>query len=251
MLLQLCLESCSSECLFYGAMHAMEITVLSAGAVEAGVEAFAHHIKKETGHDLKIQFNTAPQIAKRLAVGEVFDILISPPSVIEQAAKEGKVVLTTRVPVGRVGVGIAVRNGAPMPEIATTAILREAVLGADRIVYNQASTGLYMEKLFDSMGITQQVNAKAVRYPNGASVLAHLIQGNGNEIGFGAMTEIRSSEAQGVKFVGPLPPSSQNWTSYQAVRMRGGASPQLADVVLKEFTSQDGKSSFRSAGIEQ
>ena len=87
-------------------VYAAEIKVLSAGAVEPGLEAFAHKIKRDTGNELKIQFNTAPQIAKRLADGEVYDILISPPPVIQQAAKDGKVVADSRVPVGRVGAGV-------------------------------------------------------------------------------------------------------------------------------------------------
>src|SRR3982074_492944 len=69
--------------------HAAEVKVLSAGAVEPGLHAFAQVVKRETGHDLKIQFNTAPQIAKRLAANEVCDILIAPPAAINQAAKDG------------------------------------------------------------------------------------------------------------------------------------------------------------------
>ena len=80
------------------------------------MHAFAELAKRETGHDLKIQFNTAPQIAKRLAADEVYDILIAPPAVIEQAVKDGKVIADTRVPVGRVGAGIIVRSGAARAE---------------------------------------------------------------------------------------------------------------------------------------
>ena len=68
-----------------------DLKVLSAGAVEPGVEAFAHQVKRELGHNLKIQFNTSPQIAKRLADGETYDILISPPGAITQAGDQGLV----------------------------------------------------------------------------------------------------------------------------------------------------------------
>src|ERR1019366_4827784 len=132
---------------------AAEVKVLSAGAVEPGLEAFAQQVKRDTGHELKIQFNTAPQIAKRLAAGEVYDILISPPAAIEQAAKDGKVAADSRVPVGRVGAGVIVRAGAPAPNVATVDALKQALLGADSVVYNTASTGLYLDKLFGNMGI--------------------------------------------------------------------------------------------------
>src|SRR5689334_7583813 len=102
--------------LVYGMSHAAEVKVLSAGAVEPGLHAFAKVAKEQTGHDLRIQFNTAPQIAKRLAAGDVYDILISPPAAIAAAAKEGKVVAETRVPVGRVGAGIIVRSSAASPD---------------------------------------------------------------------------------------------------------------------------------------
>lgn len=77
--------------------QAAEIRVLSAGAVEPGMHAFKQLVQRELGHDLKIQFNTAPQIAKRLAADEFYDILVSPPAVIDQALKDGKLVADGRV----------------------------------------------------------------------------------------------------------------------------------------------------------
>src|SRR2546423_1565036 len=94
--------------------------------------------------------------------------------------------------------------------------LRQALLRADSVVYNQASTGLYLEKLFEKMGIADQLKPKTTRYANGAQVLEHVIKGKGNEIGFGAITEIKLFEAKGLKLVGPLPAEVQNYTSYSA-----------------------------------
>ena len=105
---------------------AAEIKVLSAGAVEARPTRICPDREARNGHDLKIQFNTAPQIAKRLAAGEVYDILISPPAAIEQAVKDGKVVADGRVPVGRVGGGIIVRTAAAAPNVASRRIQARA-----------------------------------------------------------------------------------------------------------------------------
>ena len=99
----------------------------------------------------------APQIAKRLASGEVYDILISPPAVIDGAIKDGKVIAEGRVRVGRVGGGVHVRSSAQAPAIATAEALKQAVLAADSVVYNTASTGLYLDKLFAGMGILEQL----------------------------------------------------------------------------------------------
>lgn len=233
-----------------GNLHAMEINILSAGAVEAGMEKFAHHVKLETGHELKIQFNTAPQIAKRLADGEVFDILVSPPAVMERVALEGKIASETRVAVGRVGVGVTVRDDLVAPDISSPEKLRQAVLAADTVIYNQASTGLYMDKLFEKMEIAQQLKSRTKRYANGEMVLEHIIKGRGAEIGFGAMTEIRRYEGKGLKMVGQLPASLQNWTQYEAVRMKSGAPVEAVEAVLKQIVTPGGKAAFASAGIE-
>lgn len=230
--------------------QAAEIRVLSAGAVEPGIEAFAHQLKRDTGHDVKILFNTAPQIAKRLAAGEVYDVLISPPVVIDGAIKDGKVVAEGRVRVGRVGAGVHVRSAATAPDVSTSEALKQAVLAADSVVYNTASTGLYLDKLFAKMGILEQIKGKSARYANGASVLEHVIKGKGNEIGFGAITEIRLYESKGLKYVGPLPADVQNYTSYDAAMMTGATAPDAAREVLKIMAAPASKAIFVKAGVE-
>src|SRR3990172_3778316 len=150
---------------------AADIRVLSAGSVEPGLHAFAGQVKRDLGHDLRIQFNTAPQIAKRLAAGEVYDILIAPPAAIEQAIKDGKAVAGTRGAGGRGGAGGIVRASAAAPDVATVDALKQALLAADSVVYNTASTGLYLETLFGKLGILDQLKPKTTRYPNGPSVM--------------------------------------------------------------------------------
>ncbi len=229
---------------------AADIRVLSAGSVEPGLHAFAEQVKRDLGHDLRIQFNTAPQIAKRLAAGEGYDILIAPPAAIEQAIKDGKAVAGTRVPVGRVGAGIIVRSSAAVPDVATVEALKQALLGADSVVYNTASTGLYLDRLFGELGILDQLKPKTTRYPNGAPVMEHVINGKGNEIGFGAITEISMYEPKGLKLAGPLPAEVQNYTSYDAVVMTGAASLEAARAVLRELATPAAKALFVAKGVE-
>jgi molybdate transport system substrate-binding protein len=229
---------------------AAEIKVLSAGAVEPGLVAFAQLVKRETGDDLKIQFNTAPRIAERLAAGEVYDILISPPAVIAQAAKDGKVDASTRVAVGRVGAGIIVRRGAPVPDVASVAAMKQALLAADSVVYNTASTGLYLDRLFEKLGILDRIKPRTTRYPDGAAVMEHVIKGKGSEIGFGAITEIRMYEPKGLQLVGPLPPDVQNYTSYDAVVMAGATAPAAAKAALALLASPAGRAAFAGGGVE-
>ena len=233
-----------------GVAQAADIRVLSAGAVEPGVHAFTDLVKRETSYYLVTQFNTAPQIAKRLAANEVYDILISPPAVIDQAVKEGKVIADTRVPVGRVGAGIIVRTGATAPNVATVEALKQALLAADSVVYNSASTGLYLDKLFAGWGILEQIKPKTTRYADGASVMEHVIKSKGNEIGFGAITEIKMYTSKGLTLVGPLPPDAQNYTSYEAVVMQGATAAEPARAALRLLATPAGKAAFTAAGVE-
>jgi molybdate transport system substrate-binding protein len=237
-------------CLVAGTASAAEVTVISGGAVEPGLEAFARLVRSDLGHELRILYNTAPQIAKRLAAGEVFDILISPPGTVEPALKEGKVVPETRVKVGRVGAGIIVRAAAAGPDVATVDSLKQALLAADSVVYNTASTGLYLDKLFASLGISEALKPKTTRYPTGAAVMEHVIKGTGREIGFGAMTEIRMYEPKGLKLVGPLPAAVQNYTSYDAALMTGARAPEAARAVLRLLATPAASTAFASAGVE-
>jgi molybdate transport system substrate-binding protein len=137
--------------------------VLSAGAVEPGLRRAAEQFKRASGNEIKMQFNTAPQLAKRMAEGEVADILIAPPAVLDEQAKNGKISMQGRLTLGRVGAGVVVRSDAPGPEIATTDALKRSMLSADSIVYNTASSGLYLEKLFERIGIAEQTKAKTTR----------------------------------------------------------------------------------------
>ena len=90
-----------------------------------------------------------------------------------------------------------------MPDIKTTDALKAAVLAADLLVYNTASTGIYLENLFNKLGVGEQIKAKTTRHANGEAVMEHVIKGKGKEIGFGAITEIKLYEVKGaLKLVG-------------------------------------------------
>jgi ABC-type molybdate transport system substrate-binding protein len=128
---------------------AADVKVLSAGAVEPGLLRAAEQFERASGNKIKVQFNTAPQLTKRMAEGEVADILIAPPALLDEQAKNGSISTQGRLMLGRVGAGVVVRASAPNPDIATIEALKQAMLSADSIVYNTASSGLYLEKLFE------------------------------------------------------------------------------------------------------
>ena len=242
--------TCVGSALWSSMAVAADVKVLSAGAVEPGLQRAAEQFKRASGNEIKIQFNTAPQLAKRMAEGEVADILIAPPAVLDELAKNGKISMQGRVTLGRVGAGVVVRSDAPSPEIASTEALKRAMLSADSIVYNTASTGLYLEKLFERIGIAEQIKTKTTRYPNGEEVMNHIIKGRGNELGFGVVTEIKLFEPKGLKLVGPLPPDIQNYTSYGAALISNAPSADAAKAFLTYLATPETKQIFTAAGIE-
>ena len=232
-----------------GTTMAGEITVLSGGAIEPGLHAAVSAFEKETGHHVKVTFNTTPQMVKRVSAGDKFDLVIAPPAAIEGFAKDGKIE-SERVNVGRVGLGVAVRPGAPAPDVSSADALKRSVLEAESLVFNRASTGLYFENLLRKMGLYEQVEAKTMRYADGASVMEHALKGKGREIAFGPITEILLYKEKGLRYVGPLPADVQNYTSYTAVPMSGGANTALASSLVQYLGSPAGKKLFVAAGIE-
>ncbi len=231
-----------------GAAFAAEITVLSAGAIEPGLKAAVSAYEKQSGHKVQITFNTAPELKKRMDANPAFDVVIAPPAVIGEFAAASKLA-ETRANVGRVGMGVAVREGAPVPDISTADAMKQSVLAADSLVFNRASTGLYLEGLLKKMDVYTQVEGKTTRYPDGASVMEHVIKGKGREVGFGAMTEILLYSGKGLKFVGPVPAAVQNYTSYTAAPLASGKQQALSQEFVSFLAGPVGKPLFVAAGV--
>jgi molybdate transport system substrate-binding protein len=234
---------------FAQAAPAAEIKVLSAGAIEPGLKAAADAFQKSAGHVVQITFNTAPEIRKRISEGESQDVVIAPPAAIEEFSTAGKVT-QERTEVGRVGMGVAVRPGAPVPDISSADALKKSVLEADSIVFNRASTGQYFEGLLKKMGIYEQVEKKTTRYPDGNAVMEHVLKGKGREIGFGPITEILLHRDHGLRLVGPLPGEAQNYTRYSAAVMSNAPSARAAEEFVRYLGTPAAKASFAAAGIE-
>ncbi|WP_421956623.1 molybdate ABC transporter substrate-binding protein [Polaromonas sp.] len=231
-----------------GTAFAEDIRVLSAGAIEPGLKAAASAFEKQTGHVAKITFNTAPELRKRMDGNPAFDVVIAPPAVIGEFAAASKLA-ETRANVGRVGMGVAVREGTAVPDVSNAEALKRSVLAADSLVFNRASTGLYLEGLLKKMDVYAQVEGKTTRYPDGAAVMEHVIKGKGSEIGFGAITEIFLYQGKGLKFVGPVPAEVQNYTSYIAAPLASGKQQALAQQFVSFLSGPVGKPLFVAAGV--
>jgi len=229
---------------------AAELKVLSAGAIEPGLARVVDAFRRASGTEVKLQFNTAPQITKKLADGETADVVIAPPGVLDAEVSAGKLSADGRIMLGRVGAGVFVRTGATPPDISSDATLKQALLGADSIVYNTASSGQYIAKMIEKFGIADQVKAKTTRYPDAGAVVEHVAKGKDNEIGFAPIPEIKLGEPKGVTLVGPLPGDLQNYTTYAAAEHTGATAKDAAKAFLTYLAAPEAKQTFKEAGIE-
>ncbi|MEI7530390.1 MAG: substrate-binding domain-containing protein [Betaproteobacteria bacterium] len=234
--------------------HTTELTILSAGAMQPGIEKVITQFEKNTQHHVKVQFGTGPQLAERLSSGQLADIFVAPNGLLEDQIKKNIVQNDTKVYIGKVGVGVTVRNSLANPNMSNVESLKDNLLRAQSIVYNKASTGIYIEKLIEKLGIAAELKDKTTRYDNGEKVLLHVIGGKGNEIGLAAITEIKLYEDKGLKLVGPLPTEVQNYTSYSAGLMNVKDQTQVSAAVAKEFMeylkSKSSQALIKSVGIE-
>jgi molybdate transport system substrate-binding protein len=238
------------------ALHALELRVLSAGAVEPGMRPALAAFERESGHTVRIDFAAAPALRAALRAAPVADVVVVPQGVVDELAATGAAGAGPRAPVGRVGVGVAVRPGVAAPDVASAEGLRAALIGADVVVYNRASTGVYVEALLQRLGVADVVGAKSERLADGASVMRRLLAGTApREFGFGAMTEIALFADQGLRLVGPLPALLQNYTTYVALPWPGvkPEDPARADAVaalMRSLQAAPARSLFAHAGIE-
>jgi molybdate transport system substrate-binding protein len=226
--------------------RAVEITVMSGAAVEAGLVIAAEAFRKQTGNNVQIVFATTPEIRRRVGAGETPDVVIAPPATLDDLVKSGKIDGTAQVPVGRVGVGVVIREGAPKPDVSTTDALERAVLDADSVIYNRASSGVFVEGLLQRLGLAEQIQAKTKRYA-GTDMIEPLIKGKGNEIGFMPVAEILHFRDRGLQLVGPLPADIQNYTSYAA---QPASKSEVALAFVHFLETPESKGIFAAAGIE-
>ena len=236
--------------------RALELTVLSAGAVEPGMRTALAAFERASGHTTRVTFAAAPALRAALDRPErEADVIVLPQGALDELAATG-IALGPRAPIGKVGVGVAVRAGVAAPDIGSAEALKAALASADSVVFNRASTGLYVEKMLQQLGIADAVNAKATRGPDGAAVMQRLLAGTAaREFGFGAITEIVLFRERGIRLVGPLPAALQHDTAYVAVPWPGAApaDPARAEAVaalMRHLQGSEARADFARAGIE-
>lgn len=194
--------------------EAAEIKVLTAGAYKQVIVDLAPQFEKQTGHKLDIQNDTVGALVKRIDGGEAFDVLVVTPAALDGLAKKAKIAGGAGTMLARVGVGVMVKDGAPRPDVSSVEAFKQAVLAAKTVAYidpaSGGSSGIYVDRLLQKLGIAEQVKPKA-KLKKGGHVADFIVSGEA-ELGIHQISEIVT--VKGVTLVGPLPAEIQNYTTY-------------------------------------
>ena len=234
--------------------HAMPATIriLSAGAPKLGIGRCAKTFARKTGHEVDVTFATAPVLRGRIEKGEAAaDILVAPVALMGDCVAGGQVVRDTQVVVGSVTAGVAVREGVAAPDISSVEALKAALLAADAVFYNTASSGQHIADMIERMGIGHELAARTERFPDGTGVMVRLAEGKApREIGFGQITEIGRFVGGGISLVGPLPQEVGKKTTYAAGLLAGAAAAEPARALLAYMDTPEARQIYAEAGLE-
>ena len=231
-----------------GSAAAAEVRILSAGAVKAPLSKRIEALREAEGIEAVATYATAGAVRERLAGGERADIVILPREALDALAQKGAIVEDSRQALGEVGVGIAVRQGAPLPDIATPDALRATLLAAKSIVYvdpEKGTSGRHVEAMLRTLGIAEAVRAKTTRL-DGGYVVEPVARGE-IEIGLHQISEILP--VPGVQLVEPLPPSLQKTTVYEAAILKDAASPRKAAASIRFLITPASRAVFVQSGF--
>jgi molybdate transport system substrate-binding protein len=231
------------------AAHAATLKLLTGGAFKQVVMAIVPGFEARTGHKVEVQNDTAGALQKRIAGGEAFDVAVITPPVLQALATQGQVVPGSITPLAKVAIGVAVKSGAPMPAIGTVEQFKQAVLDAHKVAYVDpaagGSSGIYLDGLFQRMGIADQVKAKAVLVPGGL-VADRLVTGEA-DLAIHQISEIMP--VKGVTIVGPLPEAIQNYTTYAGALSSHAANVEAARALLAALASPEAAEILRAKGM--
>ena len=241
------ITAATSALLFSGVASAAEIKVLSTQATEQTYRELVPQFEQASGHKVTTIFTGTLDANKRLAAGETYDLVIMSSTSIDEHIKGGKVLPGSRVDLAKSGVAVAVRAGAPKPDISTTEALKKTLLAAKSIGYSTGPSGNYVIGMFQRMGIADEIKSKLKQTPTGVFV-ATLIASGDAEVGFQQVSELIA--APGVDYVGPLPADIQQMTVFSSGILVGAREVDAAKALVKFITAPAAAAAFKKRGME-
>jgi molybdate transport system substrate-binding protein len=234
------------------AAGAAEVRVMISGGVSAAYKALVPEFERTTGHKVLTAYGpsmgtTVNAIPVRLERGEPADVLIMVGYALEDLIKQGKVADGSRVELAKSLIGVAVKSGAPKPDISSADSLRRALLAAKSVAYSDSASGVYIStEMFGRLGIAEAMNHKAKKIP--ATPVGEIVAHGDAEIGFQQISELKP--VQGIDIVGPLPADLQKVTVFSAGIANVSKEPEAGRALIKFLASPQGGDAIAKSGME-
>jgi molybdate transport system substrate-binding protein len=237
---------------FAGTARGAEIKVMTSGAFTEAYLQIIPEFERATQNKIVTAYgasmgNAPDSIPSRLQRGEPVDVVILAAEALDELIKTGKVAPGSRVDLVRSSIGMAVRAGAPKPDISSVDALKRTLLQAKSIAYSASASGVYLSHdLFQRLGIADQIMGKCKRIAN-EPVGAVVARGDA-EIGFQQISELLP--VAGIDYVGPLPPGAQKVTIFSAGVAVGAREPDAARALIKFLASPATANAIKKSGLE-
>ena len=231
--------------------EAAALNVYSAIATRGALEELVPQFQKQTGQTLAITWGTAAMLTKRIAAGEPADVAILTRANINSLKKDGKIEPDTDITLAQSSIAVAIKSGAPKPDISTPEKLKETLLKATAIAYSNpaygGASGVYFAALLERMGIADQMKAKT-KFPPAGENSANLVVSGEAELAIQQKPELMN--AAGVDIAGLLPGDLNEVTAFGAGITAGCKDVDAATALLKFLKSPEAAEVFKASGFE-
>jgi molybdate transport system substrate-binding protein len=225
---------------------AAELRIAAPNAIKESLMEIAAGYERSSGHKVVFTWAGSEAISKRVGEGEVFDAVFNTAQGVDRLAADGKLA-PKRTDFARSGIGVAVREGQPRPDISTADALRQALVSAKSVAISSGASGRYLEGMFQQLGVADQVRPRIKQPPSGAQIAEMVARGE-VELGFQQVTEL--VHAKGISYLGPLPAALQNNTTWSAGVHTATPQATLANEFLQQLRAPDWVPAVRKTGLE-
>jgi molybdate transport system substrate-binding protein len=226
-----------------------EITLIAPGGIRAAIEQLIPGFEKKTGYKVKATFGSGLGTKAQITKGEPFDVPIAQPPYPELLAS-GNVVKDSAKPLATIALGVAVKQGAPKPDLSTADAVKKALLGAKSVSYPNAAGGAAAGVTFDAtikkLGIGDQLEPKLKRAQGGAAAMQMVAKGEA-EIGLTFLSEM---ETPGIEPVGPLPKDIAPPTSLVGFVSTHAKDPKAAKALLDYLSSPEAAAAYKAQHMQ-
>ena len=230
--------------------QAAEIAVLAAAAVQEPFEAVVHGFEHDTGNKVAVTFGSVGAIQTKLKAGVNADVVILSTALAAAAEKEGTARAGSRAVVGRAEIGVAVRNGASVPDISTADAFKKTLLAAKSVSFTDPAGGgtaaVFVAGMLDRLAVTDAIKGKSLKFNTGREVVAAVVRGDA-EIGIGFTSEF--VPVKEVRVVGALPKEIEFVNEYSGYIPTTSAAAPAASAFMAYLARPSSRDTFKAAGV--